>query len=57
MTYIKLDVNGVAAYQEIEFGQVLRYCDENGVTLEDFPPAGNGGTPVDAEPPRLDWML
>jgi hypothetical protein len=57
MQYVKIDVDGVVAYQEIDNGSVVRYCDENGATLADFPPVGNGGNPLDAEPPRLDWML
>lgn len=45
------------AYQEAENGNVTRYVSVDGVELFITPPTGDGGSVVDADPPRLDWML
>jgi hypothetical protein len=56
MDYILLDFGAFRAYQEIVNGQVQRYVYEDGSFAFDMPPTGNGGSVVDASPPRLDWM-
>ena len=45
------------AYQEAQDGNVTRYVSPAGVELCTTPPIGDGGEVVDADPPRLDWML
>lgn len=57
MNYILLDFGTFRAYQENENGWVTRYVSESGEELFIMPPIGNGGVVVDAEPPRLSWML
>ena len=56
-SYVLLDFRAFQAYQEACDGQVTRYVSFNGVELFVTPPEGNGGEVVDANPPRLDWML
>ena len=57
MNYILLDFGTFQAYQENNNGQVTRYLDESSNELFIMPPEGNGGSVIDAEPPRLPWML
>lgn len=60
MSYVLLQFTlsgGFFAYQEAQSGQVTRYCDDQGNTLFLIPPTGDGGAVVDANPPRLPWML
>lgn len=56
MTYYLLQFNGFQAFQEIQDGQVVRYCDMGGTTLFVLPPIGDGGAIVDLNPTRLPWM-
>jgi hypothetical protein len=57
MNYVYLDFITFKGYQESENGQVTRYVDEEGNFLFILAPEGNGGILIDADPPRLDWML
>lgn len=57
MDYIYLDFGTFKAYQESQQGQVTRYVSEEGIELFIIPPEGNGGSVIDANPPRLPWML
>jgi hypothetical protein len=57
MDYVYLDFGMFTAYQESQYGQVTRYLSDDGVELFIIPPIGNGGKVIDANPPRLDWML
>jgi len=57
MDYVYLDFGTFNAYQESQYGQVTRYLSEDGVELFVLPPEGNGGVVIDANPPRLPWML
>ena len=57
MDYILLDFGVFTAYQEINNGSVVRYVYTDGTLAFDRPPTGNGGTVIDANPARLDWML
>lgn len=58
MDYIKLDFgDGTQGFQEVQSGMVVRYVDTSGNTLTDHPKEGNGGTVIDANPPRESWML
>lgn len=57
-TYVLLRFVSVGlAYQEALDLNVTRYTDVDGNTLFVTPPDGDGGTVVDADPPRLPWML
>lgn len=51
MQYILLDIG----YQEHCNGQVIRYTDLSGNTIE--PPRGYGGTVLDSSPPVPSWAL
>lgn len=58
MDYIKLDFgDGTQGYQEIQSSSVVRYVDLLGNTLTGYPKEGNGGTVIDANPPRESWTL
>ena len=56
-TYVLLNFGDFQAYQEANDGLVTRYVDANGIELFITPPIGNGGSVIDANPPRLSWML
>lgn len=57
MDYILLDFGDFQGYQEIQNGNVIRYVDLQGSELFVLPPVGNGGSVIDATPPRQDWMI
>jgi hypothetical protein len=57
MDYILLDFGTFQGYQEIQYSNVIRYVDLQGSELFVIPPTGNGGSVIDATPPRQDWML
>jgi hypothetical protein len=57
LTYVLLQFSFGLAYQEADTGNVTRYCDLDGNTLFILPPEHDGGEVVDADPPRLDWMV
>ena len=57
MEYILLDFGTFQGYQEIQSGSVLRYVGLDGAELFIMPPIGNGGSVIDVNPPRQDWML
>lgn len=57
MDYIKIKFTkglDCEAYQEIAYGIVLNYLDENGKELN-LPNVTESGV-IDANPPRLNWM-
>jgi hypothetical protein len=57
MNYILLDFGTFKGYQENQAGYVTRYLDESGNEMFISPPEGNGGEVLDADPPRLSWMI
>jgi hypothetical protein len=59
MNYILVKFSdGTVGYQEIDpYGNVTQYTDETGNVLFSHAPTGLGSSVMDANPPRLGWMI
>lgn len=57
MTYVLMSLNNTLIYQGALDGFVQGYYDEAGVLLFTAVPEGQSAEVVDANPPRLPWMV
>lgn len=57
MQYILIEIEGVGlAYQEIAYGNVVRYTDQSGATI-DYTTGGGVSRVIDANPTPPSWAL